>query len=106
LGMTNVPPYWRVLAQPVPPEQGLPHLRNVQISDLRAMDAREAFSVRAYANAPVRNLTFTNVEIHAQRAGTIQNAENWKFADTRIATADGSRVALKDSRAVAGLPEN
>ena len=36
-------------------------------------------------------------------AGSIQNAENWKFTDTRIQAADGSKVTVKDSRGVEGL---
>jgi hypothetical protein len=43
------------------------------------------------------------VEIEAQQGGTIQHAENWRFVNTRIVTADGSRVALKESRGVTGL---
>ena len=105
-GMTGVPAYWRVLAQAVPAEQGLPHLRNVRVARLQARDVREAFSVSAYAPAPVEDLTFTKIEIHAQRAGTIENAENWTFVDSRIETIDGSRVTLKDSRGVTGLPVN
>jgi hypothetical protein len=101
-GMSDVPAYWRILAQPVPEVRGLPHLRNVRVSNVRAADVGEAFSVVAYPNAPVENLTFTNVEIKAQRAGAIRNAENWKFIDSRIETADGSRITLKDSRGVTG----
>ena len=29
----NPPAYWRVLTEPVPPEKGLPHLRNVRITE-------------------------------------------------------------------------
>jgi hypothetical protein len=39
----------------------------------------------------LQDVTFQNIDIQAQRAGTIQNAENWKFMGTRIETADGSR---------------
>jgi hypothetical protein len=105
-GMSDVPAYWHTLAQTVPPEKGLPHLRNVRISNLRATEAEQAFSVVSYPNAPVQDLTFTNLEIHAQRAGTIRNAENWKFIDTRIDAADGSRVLFKESSGVTGLPVN
>ena len=104
-GMTKAPSYWRVLAQPVSAERGLPHLRNVQIAKIRATAVREAFSVGSYPNSPLQNLTFTNIDIQAERAGTIQHAEHWKFVDARIQTADGSRVALKDSQDVTGLPE-
>ena len=103
-GLSNIPAYYNVLAQEVPRAQGLPHLRNVRISDIRASGSQRAFSVNAYADAPVRDVTFRDIVIDAQRAGTIQNAEDWTFEDARIQTADQSRVAVTESRNVTGLP--
>lgn len=94
-GMTNVPDYWRALAQPVPPEQGMPHLRNVKIANIKGTEVRDAFGVSAYTEAPVVGFTFDNIDVAAQRAGTIQNAENWKFTNMQIHTADGSAVVVK-----------
>ena len=98
------PDYWQILAAEVPHDKGIPHLRNVRISNFKAAGVQEAFSVGSYADSPLENVSFQNVEIQAQRGGTIQNAANWKFENTRIRTADGSRVALKESRDVNGLP--
>ena len=102
-GLASVPDYYAVLAQEVPREKGIPHLKNVTISNLKASGARDAFSVRSYSDSPLQAVTFRNVDIQAQRAGTIQNAENWKFENTRIRTADGSVVTLKESRGVTGF---
>ncbi len=102
-GMISVPDYWRVLLQPVPPALGLPHVRNVQISAIQAAGAGRAFAVSSYADSPLENFTFRDLDIAAKTAGSIQNAENWKFTNTRIQTADGSRVSVKDSRDVTGL---
>ena len=102
-GMKNVPVYWRVLAEPVSPENGIPHLRNVRVSNFHVASAKEAFSVAAYPQAPLRDVTFKDVEIRAQKAGTIEDAENWTFVNTRVQPADGSRVTVKDSRGVTGL---
>jgi len=103
-GLADVPDYYAVLAQEVPREKGIPHLRNVTIYNLKASGSREAFSVGSYPDSPLQDLTFRNIEIQAERGGQIQNAENWKFGNTRIQTADGSHVALKESRGVTGLP--
>ncbi len=103
-GLSNVPAYYNVLAQQVPRAQGLPHLRNVRIANINASGSEQAFSVEAYAEAPVRGVTFRDIAIEAQRAGTIQNAEDWTFENAQIQTADQSRVTLKDSRNVAGVP--
>ena len=35
-GMKDIPDYWRVLLAPVSPEKGLPHFRDVHISDIVA----------------------------------------------------------------------
>jgi hypothetical protein len=104
-GTTNVPDYWRVLLTPVPPELGLPHIRNVQISGIHAAGAGRAFAVRAYADSPLQNFTFRDLDIAAKVAGSIQNAEDWKFTNTRIQAADGSHVSVKDSRGVTGLTD-
>jgi polygalacturonase len=102
-GLAVVPEYYSVLAQEVPREKGIPHLRNVKIYNLKAAGSRDAFSVASYPDSPLKDVTFRNIDIVAQRAGTIQNAENWKFENVHIQTADGSRVALKESRGVTGL---
>ena len=101
--VANPPAYWRVLAEPVPPEKGTPHLRDVRISDLRASQAQQAFSVASYANSPLENVTFTNIDIDAARGGGIRNASNWRFANSRIRTVDGSGVTVEESRDVTGL---
>ncbi|MGP8243252.1 MAG: glycoside hydrolase family 28 protein, partial [Bryobacteraceae bacterium] len=103
-GMKNVPEYWRVLAEPVPPEKGLPHLQNVVVAHIRATGARQAFSVVSYKDSPLRNFHFDDLRIEARSAGSIQNAEDWMFSKTEIHSADGSHVVVKDSTGVTGLP--
>jgi hypothetical protein len=102
-GVKDAPDYWRVLTEPVPPEKGLPHLRKVRISDIHATGARQAFSVVSYKDSPLLDFELKNIRIEARTAGSIANAEGWKFTGTQIQTADGSSVALKDCQAVTGL---
>jgi polygalacturonase len=102
-GLTDIPDYWRVLVAPVPPEKGLPHIRHVRISGVKATGAQRAFAVSSYADSPLQDFTFDDLDIAAGVAGSIQNAENWKFSKTAIHAADGSHVTVKDSRNVSGL---
>jgi hypothetical protein len=67
------------LTERVPPEKGLPHLRDVQISNVKASNARVAFSVGSYKDSPLLNVHFKNIEVSAKSAGSIQNALGWKF---------------------------
>jgi len=102
-GITDFPDYWRVLVTPVPPEKGLPHIRHVRVSGIRATGAQRAFSVSSYADSPLQDFTFDDIDIAARIAGSIQNAENWKFSKTTVRADDGSHVTVKDSQKVSGL---
>lgn len=107
-GMVAAPDYWRTLLTPVAPERGIPHFRDIQISDLKATGARQAFAVSSHADAPLEGFVLRNMEIEARSAGSIQNADGWRCENVRVTAADGDHVvlhvALKDSRDVIGLP--
>lgn len=96
-GPKNVPPYYNVLATPVPPSQGLPHFRNVHIWNLRATGAREAFNVSANAEAPLENFVLDHINIDAQAAGKVADTRNWKLQHVTIHVADGSELTFTNS---------
>jgi polygalacturonase len=100
----TVPEYWIKLTTPVPAEQGLPHFSNVHIWNIKATGARRAFSVSAYANAPLTDFKFDHLDIGAASAGSIADAKDWSFADDKLTIADGSAVKVTDSTNVTGLP--
>ncbi len=100
---TSPPDYWRVLATAVPPEQGMPHLRNVRISGVKGTATKQAFAVKGYKEAPLENFSLRNLDIAAPAAGSIQYASNWRFSGITIRAADNSKVAVKDSTQVTGL---
>lgn len=86
-GITDVPPYWRVLATPVPPAQGVPRLRDVTVRRITATGARRAFDVAAYPNAPLENFRFEGMKLDVQAGGTIANAKDWRFANNAISAS-------------------
>lgn len=102
-GITNVADYWRVLATPVPPDKGLPHVQDVQISNLKATGAKQALSVSAYPDDLLQNFTFSNIDIQAQTAGTIADARNWTFSNVNIRSMDGTKIKLNDCSRIKGL---
>jgi polygalacturonase len=91
----DIPDYWRVLTEAVPPEKGLPHFRNVRISGLKSTGAQKAFAVSSYAESPLVDFAFQDIEIEAKTAGTIANSQGWKFENMKVKTADGSVVVAK-----------
>jgi polygalacturonase len=92
-GMKDYPAYWKVLTEVVPAEKGLPHLRNVRVSDVKATDARAAFGVASYQDSPLLGFEFKKIDVSAKSAGSIRNASGWRFDNVHIVTADGSTVA-------------
>ena len=102
-GMTDIPDYWRVLLTPVSAEKGLPHIRHVRIGNVKSSGSARAFAVSSYANSPLQDFAFQDLDMEAKAAGSIQNAENWKFTNTSVRATDGSHVVVKDSRGVTGL---
>jgi polygalacturonase len=94
-GIRDMPAYWRVLTEVVPPEKGLPHFRNITVSGLKSTGAQRAFAVSSYADSPLVDFTFKDIQIEAKTAGTIANTQGWKMEDVRIKTADGSTITLK-----------
>jgi lysophospholipase L1-like esterase len=95
----DVPPYYKVLATPVSPQQGLPHFSDVHIWNIKASGATTAFNVSAYPDAPLENFRLDHLDIQAKTAGTIANAKNWNITDSRIQTTDGSRPVFTETPA-------
>lgn len=44
-----------------------------------------------------------NLDVEAQKGGTIQYAGGWKLIDTLVHTPEGQGVVLKDSKDITGL---
>ena len=99
----TVPVYWIALTTPVPLAKGLPHFYDVHIWNIKATGAHQAFSVSAYPNAPLVDFRFDHIDIQAQQAGSITNAQDWSFSDVHLQTSDGSTVRVADSDSITGL---
>jgi polygalacturonase len=104
-GLTDYPAYYKVLTTPVPEAQGIAHVRDVHIWNIKATGAKRVFEVDAYANAPLINFALDHWDVQAQSAGHIADAKDWKLSDMDLKIADGSAVMVTDSTDVTGLPQ-
>ncbi len=102
--MTSYPDYWKVLATPVPEEQGMAYVHDVHIANVRATGAKTAFEVDAYPDKRLENFTLNNLPIDAQTAGHIADASQWTFTHLDLKTADGTVVLLTDDSNIEGIP--
>ncbi len=102
-GMTGYPAYYTVLSTPVPEAQGRAHFHDVSISGIRATGATTAFEVDAFPEMRLDSFTFDHLEIQANKAGHIFDAQGWKFSDTTLSIADGGKVLLHDDAGISGI---
>lgn len=94
------PDHWYKLAEPVPPEQGLPFFRNITIRNLKVQDCPdEGLEIYGLPDAPVRNIFFENVSIEAVAPGVISNAENILFKNVTFITPQNQRPTEKNHTA-------
>jgi polygalacturonase len=99
-----VPAHWKVMATPVPADQGIAHFRDVNIWNIKASGAKSAFEVAAFAQAPLQRFRFDRLDIEARSGGYIRDALDWQFADTSLRLPAGAPLELGADSHVNGLP--
>lgn len=99
-GLKVVPPYYKILATPVPLSKGMMRIRNVRIWNIKATGARRAFDVSAFPQAPLQDFTLDRIAIQARSAGTVADAWDWTLANVSIDAADGSKLTFSDSQGI------
>ena len=97
-----IPPYWHILTAPVVPAQGIPHFRDITLSDIRAMGVGTAFSVNAAADAPLQHFILKNMTIDARHAGSIRHAQAWTLQNVTIHASEGVPLQLDDMKQTIG----
>lgn len=99
-GLTHVPPYYKVLATPVPAAEGRAHFHNVHIWNIHATGARRAFAVSAMPQAPLVHFHLDHIQIAARSAGSIGDIRQWTLSDVDVQTQDGSKVQFRNAQNV------
>lgn len=100
-GIKNIPAHWKVLATPVPKNKGMPQLRDIYISDIKA-EANAAFLMQGYTEAPLKNVRFHNMHIKTPAAGAISHARGFSFKNVTLETSDPDPVLLDNVKGTKG----
>lgn len=101
-GLHSVPSYWHILAAPVSPERGMPHFHDVTFENIEADDVSEALTINAAPNAPLERFKLKDIEIEAQRAGSIKHTQSWRIENVHIRARDGQPLTLQDMQETRG----
>src|SRR5215213_5048837 len=97
----SVPAHWKVLLQKIEPaEKGIPHFRDVYVSNIKVMQAKKAISASGLDKSLLQNFNFENLTIKADNAGEINYADRWTWKNVNIVSSDKSMVSLKNSTGI------
>ncbi|RYZ30855.1 MAG: glycoside hydrolase family 28 protein [Chitinophagaceae bacterium] len=94
----TLPKHWKVMLTKVEPEEkGIPHFRDIHVSNVIVKHARKAINGSGLNKSLLENFHFENVEINAVNAGEIAFAKGWTWKNVKLKTADKSTVSVKNS---------
>ena len=94
----SIPAHWKTMLHKVePPERGIPHFKDIYVSDVRVASARKAVSATGLEQSMICGVHIDRVTIHAATAGDIDFAKDWKLDSVDVITKDGSKLMVKNS---------
>lgn len=97
----SIPAHWKVMLNKVEPEEkGIPHFKDIYVSNVKVKYARKAISASGYERSILQNFNFSNVEINTATAGEINYAENWLINNMNVVAKDKSVISIKNSNGV------
>jgi len=92
---STLPPHWKkMLTKVEPASKGIPHFKDVYISNIKATGAKKAVNAIGLQESALQNFQFKNVEIGAATAGSVKFAEGWKWENSKITAADNSTLTI------------
>ncbi len=97
----TLPAHWKVMLTKVEPEEkGIPHFKDIYVSNITVKQARKAISAAGLPQSSLSNFNFSNVQMAADNAGEVSYADGWNWKNISIITKDKSTVAVKSSTGV------
>lgn len=91
----TLPPHWTKLLNKVEPaSKGLPHFKDVYISDIKVTGAKKAINAIGLSESALQNFHFNNVNVTAETAGDVKFAEGWKWTNSTITAADNTKLNI------------
>ena len=84
----DLPPHWKVMLQQVKPEEGLPHFRNIYLSDIRSESAETFVNCIGSEQSVIQNVEINNPNIRAKNTGIIRYTDNFKITNGNIQIAE------------------
>jgi hypothetical protein len=88
----RLPDHWNVMLQKVAPKQGLPHFRNIYLSDIQAKNTDTFVHCVGMEESVIQNVELKNLDVQARTAGTVRYTDNFRIKNEKILFTDGSEI--------------
>lgn len=95
----EIPKHWKVLAEQVPEEQGIPQVKNLTIRNINAWNEPDykgpsrAFEIDAFPEKPMTGIRLEHVKIQAGEFGRVSGVKDWQWEDVNISIAHRNEEA-------------
>jgi polygalacturonase len=93
----TLPAHWKAMLTKVDPEKGLPHFRDVVISNVKVQNAKVAISAEGQPNSLLEGMTLDNMTMTAATAGGLSYAKDWIIKNVNITAQDEEPIAVQNS---------
>ncbi|KAA6300887.1 MAG: Exo-poly-alpha-D-galacturonosidase [Candidatus Ordinivivax streblomastigis] len=80
----SLPKHWEVMLQQVTPEQGLPHFRNIYLSNIQARNTNTFINCVGTEQSPIQEVEVIDVDVQAKQYGSIQYVESFRMKNSNI----------------------
>lgn len=99
--ITTYPDFWKVMTTKVlPVERGYCDISNIRIENVEAIGSKKIFTADGLPDKFIQNITFSNISVSGNEAGTIEFAKDWKLQNVKIKTDSGENVKVTNSQNV------
>jgi len=94
----SLPQHWKVMLHKVEPaEKGIPHFKQVYISDIKAAGVKKVVNAAGLKGSLLQDFHFNNVQVQGNSAGSVGYAAGWVFNNVSIQGADGLSLQVDNS---------
>ncbi len=94
----DIPKHWKVMLEKVSPEDGLPHFKNISVSNIEAKNCKTAISLRGIENSHLENFSFKNMEMTTKSAGVIEYTDGLNLNNVVINSEDNSSIKMENNK--------
>jgi len=93
----SIPNHWKVFLQKVPPEQGIPHFKNVHLWNFKGTVKGAAVSISGNKESLIENYFLTDIDVEARSPGDISFAKGWRLKNVTIKSPNANEISVKES---------